>query len=255
MCRLRFALGVALVSLAAASAGRPVDACCMVPLSWHGDVDQADQNAVVLHHAGHEELVLRVSPFFQTADKQPLPDTADAMPPYVEWVVTVPSAPTEYHTVPASIYKDADDLVRGLEKLAENQYAARSRWEWPELRVAKEAVVASAASLSAGAAGLEIGAPVRVGPYAITPVKVRGREALAALNAYLETRGFPKEDPRHMAWFVDRGFTFLCIHVTPPAGSKTLGRHLDLEPLAIGFETERPYYPAKFSRRQGAFKL
>src|SRR5262245_51927212 len=130
----RFAAAVALLSLAVASAGRPVDACCMVPLSWHGDVDQADQNVVVLHHAGHEELVLRVSPFFQTVDKQPLPEVADATPPYVEWVVTVPSAPTAYHTVPASIYKDADALASRLEDLAAKQYAARSRWEWPEFR-------------------------------------------------------------------------------------------------------------------------
>src|SRR5688500_17920600 len=85
-------------------------ACCMVPSRWNGDVDQAEQQVVVLHHDGHEELILRVSPFFQTKDKQPLPDDVAALPPYVEWVVTVPSKPTGYATVPKSVFDDATKL-------------------------------------------------------------------------------------------------------------------------------------------------
>jgi hypothetical protein len=249
---MRFLAAAAAVALFLAARGS--DGCCMVPVSWNGDVDQAAQEGLVVHAGTHEELVVRVAPFFQTKEKQPLPDVADATPPYVEWVLTVPSPPTSYRTVPKDAYGVVRDLGERLENLARTQYAERSRWEWPTGPIlrAREAPITT---MAAAAHGLEVGALVRVGPYEITPVKARGREALDALNEYLGGRGFPREDPDHMAWFVDRGFTFLCVHVTPPAGTKTLGRRLDLEPLAVGFETPRPYYPAKFSSRQGPFAL
>jgi hypothetical protein len=246
--RRRLVLALPLLLLLGAPA--PVRACCMVPRSWDGAVDQAEQNVVVLHHAGHEELILRVTPFFQRKDGTPLPEAADAAPPYVEWVVTVPSPPTGYRTLPAGVFREAGELVSRLEALAKAQHDARTR-----LDVLTNYLRATRGVATAAEAGLDVSAPVRVGPHEITEVKARGREALGQLNAYLAARGLPEEDPDHMAWFVDRGFTFLCIHVTPPPGSARLGRLLDLEPLQIGFETERPYYPAKFSSRQGAFAV
>lgn len=232
---------------------RPASACCMVPASWQGDVDQADQHGVVLHHDGHEELILRVAPFFQSAHRTPL--AADAPPPpALEWVVTVPTPPTSYGLVPATVFTDVAALAGRLQRLAAEQYEARTRWELATLGVFTLGRTAAAPAAGVWDA-LDVGPRVRVGPYDITPVKARGREALDTLNRYLAERGFPEEPLDHMAWFVERDFTFLCIHITPPAGAAHLGQRLDLEPLRIGFATDRPYYPAKFSSRQGDFAL
>ncbi len=249
---LGFAVGLGLL----VTGPRPAAACCMVPATWDGDVDQAEQNAIVLHHDGHEELILRVAPYFQTTSRLPLAASAAAAPPpYLEWVVTVPSPPTAYAVVPASVFGDLDARVSLLQRLAREQEDARTRWEWPGIGrytlSARDGAVASAPAAGA----LDVGPLVRVGPYEITPVQARGREALDALNAYLAGRGFPQEDADHMAWFVERGFTFLCVHITPPPGASRLGDRLELEPLRIGFATDRPYYPAKFSSRQGDFAL
>lgn len=248
---VRRALKAVLLLGCLAAGPRPASACCMVPTSWKGDVDQADQHGVVLHHDGHEELILRVAPFFQSTHRTPL--AADAPPPpALEWVVTVPTPPTSYGLVPASVFTDVAALVSRLQRLAAEQREARTRWEVPLFKT--YSLGASAPSAGAWDA-LDVGPRVRVGPYEITPVKARGREALDTLNRYLAERGFPEETPDHMAWFVERGFTFLCIHITPPAGAAHLGERLDLEPLRIGFATDRPYYPAKFSSRQGDFAL
>jgi hypothetical protein len=96
---------------------------------------------------------------------------------------------------------------------------------------------------------------VRVGPFEITAVRARGPEGLAELNAYLQRRGFAPEDEDHMRWFTERKFTFLCIHITPPEKAGSVGKKLDLPALRIGFDTPTPYYPAKFSSRQGDWGL
>ncbi|MDF1702868.1 MAG: DUF2330 domain-containing protein, partial [Planctomycetota bacterium] len=103
--------------------------------------------------------------------------------------------------------------------------------------------------------GLDVGALVEVGPYAITPVKARGAAAVGELNRYLEAHGFGTEDPAHLAWFAENEFTFLCIQITPPAGAARLGEHLDLVPLHVRFAAEQPYYPGKYSAQQGNFAL
>ena len=103
--------------------------------------------------------------------------------------------------------------------------------------------------------GVELGRAVSVGPYDIQPVRGVGQNALDGLNNYLKTRGFPAEDPDHMAWFVEHGFTFLCIEVTPREGSATLPKGDELPPLRVRFETEYPYYPLRYSSQQGDFDL
>jgi len=56
-----------------------------------------------------------------------------------------------------------------------------------------------------------------------------------------------------MKWL--NGFTFLCVKVTPPAGGDAVGSRGMLKPLQISFATPAPYYPLKFSSRQGMFEL
>ena len=232
---------VVLVGLCAV--GPSADACCMVPLDYGGDVDQSAQQVALWHHEGHQELVVRVSPFFQGVEE---------LPGYLAWVLTVPSKPMAYAVASRGIFDEARDLHRRLQDMAASQEARRSKFSNPF----PGATVDGAALLApTGARGLDVSAPIRVGPYEITEVKARGAEALDALNDYLKERAFPQEDPAHMRWFVENDFTFLCIYILPPEGQSSLGKTLDLEPLQIGFKTPEPYYPGMFSSQQGNFGL
>ena len=44
-------------------------------------------------------------------------------------------------------------------------------------------------------------------------------------------------------------------YIRPPEGQEKLGKKVDLEPLQVGFDTPRPYYPGMFSSQQGNFGL
>ncbi|MHC4841790.1 MAG: hypothetical protein ACYTDT_12710, partial [Planctomycetota bacterium] len=212
-------------------------ACCMVPRSYPGDVDQSGQKVLIMHHDGRQELVLQVAPYFV--------EKKNDTPGYLAWLVTVPNKPLDYKVADAGAYDDARALQERLERLASEQQ-----------RSLLDSIVPTLSAVPGlGNSQIEIGDVTEVGPYAITPVKAKGEEGLAELNAYLNKRGFPTEDPGHMSWFVKNNFTFLCIHITPPDGRQKLGSALDLPPLQISFETEHPYYPAMYSARQGNFSL
>src|SRR5262245_55012825 len=160
MRKVAVAIGLFALSGLAARA----DACCMVPSGYRGDVDQAWQRAVLVHHDGHEELILRIQPHFH----------GQPGPPYLEWVVTVPSNPTGYAVLdagggaptatpalppipgaPAAPRRDdqgrADfcdevvDLHDRLQDLADSQHAARTRFTFGELKLSSTAPTAAAA--------------------------------------------------------------------------------------------------------------
>ncbi|MCA8947723.1 MAG: DUF2330 domain-containing protein, partial [Planctomycetes bacterium] len=170
------------------------------------------------------------------------------------WVVTVPSKPLRYDQASVEALDAGPEFQKKLFQLARDQWANKTGFEWPEWLSWMSARDASVNDAKAAGA-IEEDALVTVGPYNITPVRAKGAEAVQALNDYLGQRGFPKEDPAHLQYFIDNEFTFLCINVTPPQGQTALGRELELPPLVIGFETPEPYYPGKFSSRQGNFKL
>ncbi|MCK6438896.1 MAG: hypothetical protein L6Q71_01700 [Planctomycetes bacterium] len=220
----------------ALSMSAPLGACCMVPTSYPGDVDQNRQDVVILHHDGHQELVIRVAPFFKGSD---------VLPEYCAWVLTVPSKPTGYGEISDAVFGEAQRLYQRLE--AERERAERM----------KSATNSNDAASAAGGGyrGLNIADPISVGPFTITEVTTEGEEAVGELNRYLGDNGFPKEDLGHMSYFARNNFTFLCIKILPKQGMKTLGKHLDLPALRVGFETKSPYYPGKFSSQQGNFAL
>ena len=224
--------------LAVAAFAERGDGCCMVPREYPGDVDQSLQEVVIVHADGHQELVVRVRPFFQEADEPP---------PFLAWLVTVPNKPTAYRVASADIFGSARTLSRKLEDL----YDAQKPKKFNIMSMGAEAM--SVDSMAKG--GLEVSDPVKVGPYTITEVRTRGVEAVDELNRYLEENEFGTEDPEHMRWFAENDFTFLCIRIDPPEGSVRLGSHLELDPLQIGFASERPYYPGKYSANQGNFGL
>jgi hypothetical protein len=229
----------------------PLMAGCVTPLDYTGDVDQAAQQVLVLHRArkgdttGYQEMIIRVQPFFQGAE---------AFPAELAWVITVPGKPERYDTCDSGVLLAATGLHDRLFGLAQAQWANRTEFGWPDWLPPK-LLSRSADSFATTDGTVAEGQLVKVGPYTITPLRARGAEAVTALNAYLKERGFPQEDPGHLQYFIDNDFTFLCVRVMPPAGDATLGRALDLPPLVVGFETDRPYYPGLFSSRQGDFAL
>jgi hypothetical protein len=196
-------------------------ACCMVPRDFPGRISQRTQEAVIIHHDGREELILGID--YRITG-------AETMPEQFAWVITVPNEPDAYATVDRALFADMGRLARTL------------------------LAPPSSRRLAAGG-GVDLGQHVKVGPYDIQPVRAVGKAALADLNVWLETNGFPTEDPAHMRYFVEAGFTFLCIRITPEPGRREVETGGPLPALQLSFASEHPYYPLRFSSRQGVFDV
>lgn len=219
-----------------------VQACCMVPEAFLGHVGQAEQTALMIHREGVEDLILGIK-------YEITPDKDGKLPEKLTWLIALPSEPMEkdgYGLAESSLFDE-------LSSLAED-YLIR-HLPRPKSRLTPLAEGVEDAAEAAADGGVELGRAVTVGPYDIQPVRGVGQNALDGLNKYLKTRGFPTEDPDHMAWFVEHGFTFLCIEVTPQEGSAALPDGDALPPLRVRFETEHPYYPLRYSSQQGNFSL
>ncbi len=211
------------VAVLALAASVPALACCMLPAGFPGQIGQTGQQAILFFKDGREELILRID--YQIAGEQP--------PDRFAWIITVPSEPDRYNIASEAVLADT---LRG----AQSSYTPRN---------------AGGGRLAAKEAALEFGKAAKVGPYEIQPVRARGMEALSALNAWLAANGFPTEEAEHMRYFVENKFTFLCIKVTPAAGDATVGTAGGVPPLQMSFATPSPYYPLKFSSRQGVFDV
>ena len=218
-------------------------ACCMVPEDYLGDVGQAEQLALLIHRDGVQDLVLGIKYEITPAEGGKLPEK-------LTWLIALPTEPMEdggYGLAESSLFDELsvlaqDTLIRHLPR-------PRSSHGFDAAEDAPDAVEEAAEG------GVELGRAVTVGPYDIQPVRGVGQHALDGLNNYLKTRGFPTEDPDHMAWFVEHGFTFLCIEVKPKPGDDALPKGDQLPPLRVRFETEYPYYPLRYSSQQGDFSL
>ena len=224
----RIPLPFALALVAAALAAPPAEPCCMVPAGYKGSISQSGQEAILLHHEGREDLILKIR--YQI--------TGAAMPDRFAWVITVPNEPDAYAVADPRLFEEVHS------------------WAMPLVNPPKRSPSLGERSAPAvKAVGLEFGRAVKVGPYDIQPVRALGREALEGLNAWLTANGFPTEDPKHMEYFVDQKFTFLCIKVGPAEGEKAVAPSAGLVPLHLSFRTEQPYYPLRFSSRQGVFDV
>jgi hypothetical protein len=228
--RIIFALGgigIALMALCG-----PVESCCMVPATYRGTIGQTAQEAVILYHDGREELILKIN----------YKITGNPPPEQFAWVITVPNEPE----------KDGYAVVTD-EKFFAKMFAWSSRLVIPP--PPRNTLSNSNAAGSKGTGDLYIGQPVKVGPYDIVPVRALGKEALSGLNDWLQTNGFPTEDPRHMEYFVQNNFTFLCVKFSPPKNRRTVEAESGVPPLHLSFKSSDIYYPLRFSSRQGIFDV
>ena len=220
-------------------------ACCMVPADFLGDIGQAEQRALLVHREGIEDLILGIT-------YEVTPDANGKLPEKLTWLIALPAEPLEkdgYGLADEAIFDELSELAR--KKLIRKLERPRSNTGG----IADAADDAAEEEPKALANSIELGRAVEIGPYDIQPVRGVGENALKGLNTYLKQRGFPEEDPDHMAWFVEHGFTFLCIEVKPEEGEATLGAGAPLPPLRVRFETEYPYYPLRYSSQQGDFSL
>ncbi len=198
----------------------------MVPATYKGTISQSAQEAVLFHHDGREELILKIN----------YKITGATLPDRFAWVITVPNEPDAYAVADDKLFKEVFD------------------WANPLLT---PPTVSSRDSLAAQGStkDLYIGQPVKVGPYEIQPVRALGKQALAGLNDWLQKNGFPAEDAKHMEYFVENQFTFLCVKFSPPANKQTVEASGGVPPLHLSFKSANPYYPLRFSSRQGVFDV
>jgi Uncharacterized protein conserved in bacteria (DUF2330) len=214
--RERLVVLVAVVALLAWAA--PSSACMHLPASYEGSVTQRAQSAVVLWHDGREELILRAQ--VAVRGKEP--------PAELAWVIPVPNVPDAYGVEDPALFQAIYDT---FERTAYKQLTLGAR-------------------SSGEPAPLELLQTASVGEYEIQPIRARGPEGAAALNAWLERYGFGAVDAANMAWYVDRGWTWLAVRARPDEAPDG-----EVRPLRISFASERIVYPLKFSTHQGVFDL
>jgi hypothetical protein len=213
-----------LVASLIAVAARAALACCMVPASYKGSIGQDTQEAVLIQDGDREELILRINYRI----------SGDKMPEKFAWVITTPHEPDSYAVADAELFSE--------------MFALSQRLLVPQPR-------SKGMTDAAVPEGVELGRRVQVGPYDIQPVRGVGPRALEGLNTWLGANGFPKEPADHMTFFVENGFTFLCVRITPPDEQKTVAAGGSLPPLHLSFKSSTPYYPLRFSSRQGVFDV
>ena len=227
---MRFITGFALTALMTlAGLTSSAEPCCMVPRGYKGSISQSAQEAILFYDQGREDLILKIN----------YKISGEKMPDRFAWVITVPNEPDEYAVADPALFQEVHDWAMLLVKPPPPP--SRGYGMAPTAKAAPE--------------GLEFGRAVKVGPYDIQPVRALGREALAGLNEWLSSNGFPTEEPKHMEYFVDEKFTFLCVKVGPPEGKKAVDPAADLVPLHLSFRADQPYYPLRFSLRQGVFDV
>jgi len=91
---IRFLVGLLFVF--SCSMNSPVFACCMLPETYRGTISQNDHEAVIVHRAGRQELVLRIN----------YKIIGDTMPDQFAWVITVPNEPDNYKIANPQLFED-----------------------------------------------------------------------------------------------------------------------------------------------------
>ncbi len=204
-------------------------ACCMLPRTYKGTISQKAQEAVIIHADGRQEMVLRIN--YQISGK--------TMPGQFAWVITVPNEPDKYQLADRELFPQMFKLSEHLRPRPRSSKGSKFEQDGD----------------SDSKNGVELGQRAVVGPYDIQPVRGVGKNAIDGLNRWLAKNGFPREDENHMAYFVKRNFTFLAIKISSSKKDRPVASAGLLPPLHLSFASEKPYYPARFSSRQGVFDI
>lgn len=204
-------------------------ACCMVPATYKGTIKQDAHEAVLIHDNGREELILRINYRIK----------GEKMPANFAWVITTPNEPDSYALADKKIFPE--------------MFGLSQRFLAP--RYKSENGAKSAKADSKAAPGIVLGKRVQVGPYDIQPIRGVGPNALKGLNGWLSKNGYPTEQAKLMSYFVKKNFTFLCVKIRPGGKNNSVNNSGFLPPLHLSFKSKMPYYPLRFSSRQGVFNV
>ena len=213
-----------LISTFLISATTLSQACLMAPKTYKGEIGQNMHEAVMFHADGREELVLGIKYNLR-------PDKGEKLPETFAWVITVPNEPDHYTLAERSIFKKT------------------FAWADPLVNVSPPTNSFDSKRKARTSDGILLSDEVKIGPYTIQP----GMHAIKGLNKWLDDNGFPQEDVAHMKYFIENNFTFLCVKVNPAATKKSVPGAGAIKPLHLSFASEQPYFPLKFSSRQGVF--
>ncbi|MEM9072967.1 MAG: DUF2330 domain-containing protein [Myxococcota bacterium] len=187
-------------------------------------VTQNGQQALIVHHDGVEDLVLRV-------EYEGLAET-----PSLAWIVPVPAAPTDYGTADDALFDDLNEWVN-LRRVWRPRSRSRGR----------------SSSGSRSSSTLVMLPAAQVGPFAVQPIQANGAQAATELNEWMTTNGFQPLPEANIRYYVERSWTFLAIKITPNSG--TLSGGGGLPPLRITFPSERAVFPLKLSTHMGMFPV
>lgn len=219
-------------------------ACMHLPKTYQGSHAQTAQEALIFWSQGRQELVIKV-------DYRIKPRAGEGMPPYLAWVIPLPSVPESYREESSALFSD---MFRAWQ-----QHMPR---ENSKARPLSDAVQG----------GIKLLKRVTVGAYTIQPIKASGTAGAKALNKWLVDNGFGGVSASATRYYVKRGWVWLAIKATLPDqkgestdpfkgkrlrfdGDRGRGKGGSVRPLRISFASKSIVYPLKFSGHQGVFDV
>lgn len=205
-------------------------ACLHSSTKFKGNILNRGYEGLIFHAEGREELILNVQAGFSEVA------SADTE---IGWVLALPAVPDAYDAkIDARVFLEASKLIHKLGPQPKSN--ARGGFSFGEEKSKKAPIKV---------------VKLNVGPYEIHQIETLGDGAVAAMNKWFGENKFAKKDPKDMAFFVERRYTFLCIKVKPGDSKSGFGKLAKLPPLRVSFAAKKPFFPLKFSSHGGVFPL
>lgn len=145
------------------------------------------------------------------------------------WVVPVPTVPTSYRQEEDQCFKELDDLLPIYKYMAIGGGFGGSSDKGEKHQERSLLVYPSQIT----------------GDYAITPLRVLGKEGIAALKEWLEAYDFAPMSEQALKYYADNNWTFLAIKVK--AREMKTGASQTLHPLHVTFRSSKIVFPMKMA--------
>ncbi|MDF1663790.1 MAG: hypothetical protein P1V97_18615, partial [Planctomycetota bacterium] len=159
------------------------EACLHSSKKFKGTVLNRGYEAIVFHNDGREELILNVKAGFS--------DTASA-DTEIGWVLALPAVPDGYDAkIDSRVFQEASLLLHKLGPQPDEDAKGGMSFGEPEEKRSIKVV------------------KFNVGPYEIHQIETLGDDAVKAMNKWFQENNFATKDPKDMAFFVKRRYTFL----------------------------------------------
>lgn len=199
------------------------DACLHRPREFSVGLKENAQLAMIVHHNGYEDIVLRIQYEFERDAKK--------LPKELAWVIPTPNTPILYEIADHQLFRDAQAMIYPPKgRNGKSRSSRKSRKKSP----------------------LKFLTKVVVDDYEIQPIKAVGKGAGKALNLWLSKNDFGEVPVKNMTYYTERHWTFLAVKLKKEI---RLSRAGVLPPLRIRFKSKDIVFPLKFSSHQGEFDV